>query len=264
MTAFRDRYGRVAMVTGASSGIGMAFAEALAARGMDVIAVARRVDRLEALAGRLRDAHGVAVTPLAIDLGQPDAARAIHDCCAGHDVGLVVSNAGFGFKGAHEDAPPALLAEMLTVNCTVPSLLAQGFIPRLKARAADGRGAGLVMTASVEGLIGCPYSAAYSASKAMVVALGEALWGELAPAGIDVLTLCPGPTESEAAARQGVDMAAVAQRPAIDVARETLDRLDQGPTFVSDAKYQAMFDAMRAMPRREALTAMAAGMKPKR
>ena len=261
---FRDCYGPMALVTGASSGIGQAFAEDLAARGLDVIVVARRTDRLAELAGRLHEAHGVQVIPLAVDLGQADGPQAILDFCDGHDVGLVISNAGFGFKGRHEEAPTALLAEMLAVNCQAPNLLAHGFIPRLKARVATGLGAGLVMTSSVEGLIGCPYSAAYSATKAMVVALGEALWGELSPEGVDVLTLCPGPTESEAAARQGVDMTGVPQRPAIAVARETLDRLKDGPTFVSDAKYQAMFDGMRAMPRGEALLAMAAGMKPKR
>ncbi|MBU6267778.1 MAG: SDR family NAD(P)-dependent oxidoreductase [Sphingomonadales bacterium] len=264
MTEFRDRYGPVALVTGASSGIGTGFAEELASRGLDVIVAARRGDRLAALKDRLETAHGVTVTVLEVDLGAAEGPQQVLDFCAGRDVGLVISNAGFGFKGAHEDAPADLLAEMLMVNCNAPSLLARGFIPGLRARAAAGRGAGFVMTASVEGLIGCPYSAAYSASKAMVVALGEALWGELAPDGVDVLTLCPGPTESEAATKQGVDMSGVPQRPAREVAAETLDRLKQGPTFVSDAKYEAMFAGMRAMPRGEALQRMAAGMKPKR
>jgi len=263
MTAFADQYGPMALVTGASSGIGVGFAEELAARGLDVIVVARRADRLAALKGRLEAEYGVRITPLEADLGTLDGPARVLAACAGQDIGLVVSNAGFGFKGRHEDAPADLLAEMLLVNCHAPNLLAHGMIPALKARAAAGRGAGLVMTSSVEGLIGCPYSAAYSASKAMVVTLGEALWGELTPEGVDVLTLCPGPTESEAAAKQGVDMSAVPQRPARDVARETLDRLKDGPTYVSDVKYQAMFDGMRAMPRPDALRAMAAGMKPK-
>ena len=262
-TSFHDRYGPVALVTGASSGIGQAFVEELAARGYDVIAVARRTDRLDALATRLEAAHGVHITPLAIDLGLSDAPQQILDASAGRDVGLVVSNAGFGFKGRHEDAPSELLAEMLMVNCHAPNLLAHGFIPRLKARVAAGKGAGLLLTASVEGLIGCPYSAAYSATKAMVVALGEALWAELAPEGVEVLTLCPGPTTSEAAAKQGVDMTGIAQRSAIDVARDTLGQLAHGPTFISDPQYKAMFDGMRAMPRGDALMAMAAGMKPK-
>jgi len=263
-TTFRDRYGPIALVTGASSGIGQAFAEELAARGLDLIVAARRVERLEALAERLTAEHGVTVLPIAVDLTRADAAQAILNYCEDRDVGLVISNAGFGFKGRHENAPADLLAEMLMVNCHAPNMLAHGFIPRLKARAKAGRGAGLVMTSSVEGLIGCAYSAAYSASKAMVIALGEALWGELTPEGVDVLTLCPGATESEAAAKQGMDMAGNPhQRPAIDVARETLDHLTDGPTFVSSDHYRAQFAQLTAMPRRDALRAMAAGMKPK-
>lgn len=261
---FRDRYGPLALITGASSGIGQAFAEELAARGLDLIVAARRIDRLEALAERLTAQHGVTVTPIAVDLTRPDAPQAILNFTEGRDVGLVISNAGFGFKGAHETAPAELLGEMLNVNCHAPNLLAHGFIPRLRARAQAGRGAGLIFTASVEGLIGCAYSAAYSASKAMVIALGEALWGELTPEGIDVLTLCPGATTSEAAAKQGMDMAGNPhQRPAIDVARETLDHLKDGPTWISSDHYRAMFGQLTAMPRRDALIAMAAGMKPK-
>lgn len=110
--------------------------------------------------------------------------------------------------------------------------------------------------------MGCPYSAAYSSSKALVVALGEALWGELAGSGVDVLTLCPGATESEAAAKQGIDIARLQNvMPARDVARLALDNLAEGPTFISSEVYKASFDQLLALPRRDALRAMAAGMK---
>ncbi|MDE2595397.1 MAG: SDR family NAD(P)-dependent oxidoreductase [Sphingomonadales bacterium] len=257
-TAFTHRYGPLALVTGASSGIGTGFAEELAARGMDLVVTARRTDRLEALAARLAAEHGITVECLSADLTGPAAPGELLATLAGRDVGLLVSNAGFGLKGPHEANDAAAMAEMLTVNCHAPMQLAHGMIPRLKAR---GRG-GLLFTASVEGLIGCPYSAAYAASKALVVSLGEALWGELSPEGIDVLTLCPGPTESEAAAKQGIDMSANPHLlPAREVARLALDNLANGPTFVSHPVYEAMFDKMRALPRREALSAMAQGMK---
>ena len=264
MTAFADRYGPAALVTGASSGIGEGFAEELASRGLDLVLAARRTDRLDQLAARLRGEHGVAVTVLASDLAQADAPARLLADTAGHDIGLVVSNAGFGLKGPHEANDPAAMTAMLMVNCNAPMQLAHGFTPRLKAR---GRG-GLLLTASVEGLIGCPYSGAYAASKALVVSLGEALWGELQGEGIDVLTLCPGPTESEAAARQGLDMSANPHLlPAREVAARALDALGQerasGPTFVSHPFYAEMFEGLRALPRRDALTRMAAGMKPK-
>jgi hypothetical protein len=259
MSDFKAQYGPVALVTGASSGIGVAFAGALAARKLDLILVARRLDRLKELSERLTREHGVRVVTAKVDLTDDAATRDMLALCADEDVGLVVSNAGFGMKGEHSSNDPRAMTDMLMVNCNVPMQLAHGFIPRLKAR---GRG-GLILTSSVEGLMGCPYSAAYSASKALVVSLGEALWAELAPDGIDVLTLCPGATESEAAASQGIDPATLRNvMTAQDVVQLTLDNIANGPTFVSSDHYRAIFDKMLAMPRRDALMAMAGALKP--
>lgn len=258
MREFYDRYGPVAVITGASSGIGQAFAEELAGRGFDLVLVARRLDRLQDLAARLGKAHGVGAQALPIDLAQPEAAQRILAATAGRDVGLIVSNAGFGMKGDHAANDPAAMTEMLMVNCNVPMQLAHGFAPRLRDR---GKG-GLVLTSSIEGLMGCPYSTAYSSSKALVNALGEGLWAELKPDGVDVLTVCPGATESEAAAKQGIDVSKLRNvMSARDVARMSLDNLANGPTFFPSEIYKASFDRLLAMPRRDALMAMASGMK---
>ena len=255
---FKDRYGPVALVTGASSGIGQAFAEVLAAMGVDLVLVARRVERLEALGARLAEAHGVRAKVLQIDLTAPAAAQQMLDATAGLDVGLVVSNAGFGLKGEHAANDPQAMTEMLMVNCNVPMLLAHGFIPRLRQR---GKG-GIILTSSIEGLMGCPYSTAYSSSKALVNALGEGLWAELQPEGIDVLTLCPGATESEAAGKQGIDISTLQNvMPANEVARLTLENIRNGPTFFSSEFYKSNFDKLLSLPRRDALMAMARGMK---
>jgi short-subunit dehydrogenase len=257
---FLGRYGPVALVTGASSGIGRSFAQALAAKRLDLVLAARRVDRLETLAAELRQAYGVQVTVFPLDLADPAAPDALLQATSGLDVGLVVSNAGFGFKGEFQAIDPGLMAEILTVNCHAPMRLAHGFTPRLRAR---GKG-GLIFTSSVEGLIGCPYSTVYSASKALVVALGEGLWGELTPEGIDVLTLCPGATETEAAAKQGIDPSTLTNQMSPDeVVRLTLENLREGPVYLPSAHYKALFDQLLAMPRRQALSAMAQGMKPK-
>lgn len=256
--AFRDRYGPISLVTGASSGIGWAFAEVLAERGLDLVLTARRGDRLQELATRLQSTHGVNVQVIEADLADAAGPALLLDQTRDLDIGLVVSNAGFGLKGPHEGNDPTAMTDMLMVNCNAPFLLAHGFIPRLRGR---GKG-GLLFTSSVEGLMGCPYSAAYSASKALVVSLGEALWGELAGSGVDVLTLCPGATESEAAAKQGIDIAQLQHvMPARDVARLALDNLAEGPTFISGEFYKASFDKLLSLPRRDALRAMAAGMK---
>lgn len=257
-SAFINRYGPVAVVTGASSGIGRSFARQLAARGLNLVLVARRIDRLEALAEELRHAHGRTVRVSAIDLSEPSAAEQVLDATADLDVGLVISNAGFGFKGEHAANDPKGMTDMLMVNCNVPMLLAHGFIPRLRQR---GRG-GLLFTSSVEGLIGCPYSTAYSASKALVNSLGEGLWAELSPDGIDVLTICPGATDTEAAALQGIDPSTLQNVMSPDeVARLALDNLSNGPTLITSEHYRASFETLLALPRRDALMAMARGMK---
>jgi len=125
LEAFRHRYGPVAVVTGASSGIGRAFAEWLADRVLDVVLVARRVDRLRELAAGFEQVHGVHARVLELDLAQPDAPQRLLAATADLDVGLVVSNAGFGYKGRYEAAEPVLLTEMLMVNCHAPIQLAR-------------------------------------------------------------------------------------------------------------------------------------------
>lgn len=254
---FRLRYGPLALVTGASSGIGQGFAEELAARGLDLVLVARRRERLEALADQLGARHGTAVTVLPLDLSRADAPARMLDATEGMDIGLVVSNAGFGLKGPHEQMEPSVMTDMLMVNCHVPMQLTRGFIPRLRAR---GRG-GIILTSSVEALIGCPNSASYSATKAFVSALGEALWAELRPHGIELLTLCPGATDTEAVAKQGIDKTMLADlKSAGEVARLALDAIELGPTFFPSEYYKASFEQLLALPRREALMAMASSM----
>ncbi|MFI6698711.1 SDR family NAD(P)-dependent oxidoreductase [Streptomyces sp. NPDC050509] len=115
MDEFAQRYGPVAVVTGASSGIGRSFATQLADRGLDVVLVARRRDRLHALAEELRDTHGVHASALPVDLADPAAAGEILDAVKSLDVGLLVSNAGFGVKGAFDEGDAGSLSAMLMV-----------------------------------------------------------------------------------------------------------------------------------------------------
>jgi hypothetical protein len=174
------------------------------------------------------------------------------------NVGLVISNAGFGLKGQHALNDSKAMTDMLMVNCNTPMLLAHGFIPRLRKR----RKGGIIFTSSVEALIGCPFSTAYSASKAFVNGLGEGLWGELTPEGIDVLTICPGATDTEAPGLQGIDVATLHNVMSPDeVARLALANMDNGPVYICSEHYKASFERLRSMPRREALMAMARSMK---
>ena len=251
--AFLDTYGPVALVTGASSGIGRSFAEQLAKMGMNLVLVARRAQLLDELASQLGKKHAVEVKVCQFDLAGAGAAEKIMDATASLDIGLLISNAGLSMKGAHAANDPKTMTAMLMVNCNTPMLLAHGFIPRLRKR---GRG-GMLFTSSVEGLMGCPFSSAYSASKALVKSLGEGLWGELTPEGIDVLTICPGATDTEALARSGVDRTTLQDvRSPDEVAKLALENMTNGPVLITSAHYKAVFDHLLSMPRRDALTAI--------
>jgi short-subunit dehydrogenase len=255
---FSQRYGPYALVTGASSGIGKAFAENLAAKGMNLALVARRLDRLDALAATLHAEHGIDVKTCRTDLGTGGAAAEILDRTAALDIGLVISNAGFSLKGDHAAHDTAALTEMLMVNCHTPMQLAHGFIPRLRAR---GKG-GLIFTSSIEALIGVPFSTAYSATKGFVNRLAEGLWGELSPHNIDVLALCPGATDTEALQRMKIDRASLPHlMSAEEVVRLAFENIANGPVFVASGHYKAMFDQLIALPQRDALRAMAASLR---
>lgn len=255
---FRAKYGPVALVTGASSGIGWAFAEELAERGFDLVLAARRSDRLEELASLLEGRHGTRSQLCDIDLAQASTPATLMQLTAGRDIGLVISNAGFSVRGLHESLDPAELTEMLTVNCHAPLHLARLFLPGLKARKRGG----FVMVSSIEALMGCPYSAAYSAMKALVLHFAEGLFAEAAGSGVDILACCPGATDTEAGVRAGVDMAKLqnVQSPR-DLAISTLDNIANGPAHFPNAAYKAQFDQLLAMPKRDALLAMARGMQ---
>jgi len=255
---FIGRYGPAALVTGASSGIGKSFAELLASKGLNLVLAARRVQRLDELAARLENKYGVTVTVCEIDFAEATATQQILNATASLDIGLVVSNAGFGLKGAHHTNDAKMMADMLMVNCNTPMQLAHGFIPRLQKR---GKG-GIIFTSSIEALMGMPFSTAYSATKALVNALGEGLWAELQPEGIDVLTLCPGATETEAPGLQGIDISTLQNvMSPDDVARLTLDNIQNGPVFFSSEYYRTNFESLLSMPRREALMIMANMLK---
>jgi len=244
---FHRRFGPWALVTGASSGIGEHFARQLAARGFDLVITARRLELLERLAAELRSEHGVQVAVVAADLARPDFLEAITQACTDKDIGLVVSNAGFGLKGPLHQAHAAQLEAMLRVNCLAPTLLAHAFAPKLLAR----RRGGLLFTGSIEGLVAFPWSTAYSASKAYLTFLGEGLWSELEQGGIDVLVLAPGSTDTAAPIMQGIDRSQlVGLMSPGDVARHGLEQLGRAPVFIPGWMNRAMVGLLGLLPRR--------------
>jgi short-subunit dehydrogenase len=178
-----------ALITGASSGIGEEFAKALAARGYDLILVARRKDRLEALANSLPAKTEI----ISCDLGSEAADLPGKVEKLGVQVDLLVNNAGFGLRGRFADLPADRQAEMIRVNCEAVTILTRAFIPGMIER---GRG-GVITVASTAGMQPLPYEATYGATKAFALNLTEALHMELKGTGVRALAINPGPVPTE-------------------------------------------------------------------
>jgi uncharacterized protein len=219
-----QRYGPWAVVTGASDGIGRAFAQHLAASGLNLVLVARREPLLQVLAAELQRSHGVQCHVLPADLADLEAVHTLAEGTADLDVGLLVAAAGFGTSGTLLDAKLGVETEMADLNCT--SVLAQTwhFGRRFAKR---GRG-GVVFMSSLLAFHGTPRAAHYAATKAYVQTLAEGLRVEWAPLGVDVIASAPGPINTGFAAR--ADMRMAQALPAEVVARVTMQALGRKTT----------------------------------
>jgi uncharacterized protein len=252
VSGFRERYGPWALVAGASAGLGEAFAEALAARGLGLVLLARRGEALEALAGRLRERHGVEVRTRAVDLGTPDLAGAVSEVTAGIEVGLLVYNAAHSVIGPFLERPLPEQLRVLDVNCRGPLLLSHLLGGPMAAR---GRGGILLMT-SIAGSQGGPLLAAYAASKAFNLVLAEGLWAELRERGVDVLACRAGATRTPGYAASA-PRASVPLMEAGPVVASALAALGHGPSVVPGAVNRlATFAFGRLLPRRAAIRIM--------
>jgi short-subunit dehydrogenase len=188
--AISDAERGLALITGASSGIGAAFARALAARRHPLLLVARRRDRLEQLAREL----GGAVAILEADLLAPGAIEEV--TAAARQLGpveILINNAGFATYGDFLERDPERERDVIRLNALVPLQLSRALLPSLLAR---GRG-GIINISSIGAFQPVPYMASYAAAKAFVLSFSEALHEELRDSGVRVLCLCPGPTATE-------------------------------------------------------------------
>ena len=192
----------LALVTGASAGIGRELAVVLAREGHDLILVARREPELRELADQLRSRYGADSTVVAADLATPDAADVIEaGIGAGRAVDVLVNNAGFGGVGAFAGRDRDTDLRMLAVNVVALTDLTKRFLPGMLAR---GRGR-ILNVASTAAFQPGPFMAVYYASKAYVLSLSQALAEETIGSGVTVTCLCPGVTESEFHTVAGTD-----------------------------------------------------------
>jgi uncharacterized protein len=178
-----------ALITGASAGIGEEFARRLAARGNDLILVARRKDRLEQLAEEVPTTAHVIECDLVTEAAKLPGKVEKLDV----DVDLLINNAGFGLRGRFLGLDPEREAEMVRVNCEAVVTLTHAFVPAMVDR---GRG-GVITVASTAGMQPLPYEAVYGASKAFAISFMEALWMELRGTGVTITVVNPGPVKTE-------------------------------------------------------------------
>lgn len=254
---------RTCVVTGASSGIGEELARQLAARGHGVTLVARRRDRLEALASELADRHGIRAEVVPADLSERDQRVSLVDQVAerGLVIDVLVNNAGFSTTGALVAIDPDREIAMLRTNVEAVDHLCGLVVPGMVER---GRGA-VLNVASTASYQPMPGQAGYAASKAFVRAFSEALAAEVAPHSITVTTLCPGPVDTEFADTAGFQQIGETDlvpsffwvSPEV-VARRALDGLDSGAlVVVPGAPNRVLATVASVTPRRLLLALMA-------
>jgi short-subunit dehydrogenase len=186
---------KTALITGASLGIGETFARQLAQQQNNLVLVARSQDKLEALATELTDKYGIVTEVIVKDLTEPDSGKFLFDRLAEKNISidLLINNAGFGDYGMFSDRPLAKQLEMIQLNIMVLVELTGLFLPIMKQR---GSGA-IINLSSIAGFQPLPYMSVYAATKAFVLNFTEALWAETKNTGVNILAVCPGPTESE-------------------------------------------------------------------
>lgn len=228
---FRDQYGPVALVAGASEGLGEAFSTELARLGLDLLLVARGRDPLEALALRLRREHGIKAVPLALDLGDEAGLQRLDAALAEEAIGLLVYNAACSPIGPFLEQPDEVTRQVIAVNCLTPTRLCSRLGPAMAAR---GRG-GILLMSSLAGLQGTALVAQYAATKAYLLTLAEGLWAELSPRGVHVMACVAGATRTPRYLRTRPASVAPSIPPLLDpeqVARSTLRHLGRGPVHV--------------------------------
>ncbi len=253
--------GQTALITGASSGIGAAYAREFAARGADLVLVARGAEAMQQLATQLRSEHGRRVDVIAADLGAPGAADRLAEEVAalGIDVDVLINNAGFGLHGDFVGADEGRLTAMIQLNCVALVDLTRRFLPGM----IDRRRGTVVNVASTAAFQPLPHMALYGATKAFVLSFTEALYAEAKPAGVKVLAICPGATETSFFAIAGEDASLGRRRTPEQVVATTMAALDRGRPSRVDGLFNAVLAAMpRVAPRRMVVALAGRSMAP--
>jgi short-subunit dehydrogenase len=259
-----DYNGTTVLITGASSGLGAEFASQLAARGADLVLVARRKDRLDDLAARLEKNHGVNVSVITADLAAPGAAASLVETLDERNlqVDSLINNAGFGMGGQFTDEDPGHLSGMIDLNVGLLTDLTRLLLPRLVDRSRRTGGPGVLLNvASTAAYQPTPGMAAYGATKAYVLSFTEALAFETRTSPLRVVALSPGPTKTEffdvlGSVTGGTDGTGAAvgsfqtADQVVSMALQELDRKKPRPSIIPGRRNAVVATIARLAPRR--------------
>ena len=252
---FLDRYGPWAVVLGASEGLGETYARGIAGRGLNVVVAARREQLCQQVARDLAERHGVATHAVTLDLAASDFLDKLRAVTDPLEVGLVVYNGAAEYTGPFKSQGVESLQRIVAVNCLGPLVVGQHFGSRMLERERGG----LVLMASAAGLAGPAYNAAYGASKAFDMVLGEALWAEWRDKGVDVLSVIgpaiDTPNFRAAAPEDGSMPPAMAPE---TVVQEALETLGTTPSFVPGQEIRERLTMLGTLPRKQQVEVMSA------
>lgn len=258
---FAARYGSWALVAGASEGIGATYAEALAARGLNLVLVARRAELLQSLASELSEKYNVEIKTLSLDLSALDAVEQIARQTKDIEIGLLVYNAAFSSIGPFLDRPVEAHIKELNTNAFTPLRLIYLFAQQMLARG----GGGIVLMSSLSAFQGSAYISTYAATKAFNIVLAEGLWEEWRERGVDVLVCVSGAVKtpnylaSEPEQTGGLGDMTMAPK---QVVREALNALGKGPYVIPGRLNRISSFVMRhLLPRKAAVKFMGGILK---
>lgn len=250
-----------ALITGASSGIGEAFARALAKRGCDLVLVARRRDRLDALAAQLEAEYGITCARIAFDLAGEAPGSRLRDLVNG-DIDLVINNAGFATQGPFLDGDASDYARVLAVDIRAVVDICHAFLPAMVAC----RHGAIMNICSTTAYQPVPSLSVYAASKSFVLSFSQSLWYEAKRHGIKVFSFAPGPTRTEFFDVIGEAATVVGRMQTADqvaaAGLRALDRRRTPPSVVSGAGNTASAALARLVPRRVLMPALARSLRP--
>jgi len=224
---FKEKYGPYALVAGGSDGLGLAFAEAIAKRGLDLVLFARQKDRLEAAASGLKDKYKIDVIPIALDMADHNKVK---ETVTSLDVliGLFIYNAAYAPLGLFENQSEEQILLAGSVNIRTPLILTK----LLSESMIKQKRGGIVLMSSLAGAQGSPNLAVYAATKSFNTTLAEGLWKEMKPHGVDVLACCAGAILTPGYQQAEKTRQAPGTMPADEVAKRTLNALGKGPVII--------------------------------